>query len=330
MENKIIYLIIFVILYLFITQITIGLLSMIKNLIVREYKRKMRIKDQPLDVKNKSLLRRINESVSFILKEDKRKTINIPNKMLFIFLNIIGLSIGGFLIFQENNFAYLLLLLSFFFNILALGVTSSIRKQREIIATRIVEFKRDRMGLVTKGKRALNINSELQIMEWRPDYITPKRIRMTIPTNFDELRTQEFTEKFSTFFGKGSAWVPDKTDKEHPGWDFNNAVVSLSLSNPLPPRADWIADYVLNDQVAWSFFPLAIGAEGGIPFDNPQTGKTEHVIGFDVSGDQGKLTGKQGKQVGEELVMSPQILIAGGTGGGKSLSEETRIKVIFE
>ena len=90
----------------------------------------------------------------------------------------------------------------------------------------------------------------------------------------------------------------------------------------------WDEHYIINENIAWSFFPLGLGVEGGVLLENPETGEMEHVLGLDLNGNQVKLAKKKGLTIGNELVRSPQTLVGGQTGGGKALSLDTEILIL--
>ena len=60
---------------------------------------------------------------------------------------------------------------------------------------------------------------------------------------------------------------------------------------------------------------------------NPETGEIENVLGFDLSGEQGKVAKKAGYKMSPKITTSPMVFIGGGTGGGKSLTTDTIVSV---
>ena len=149
-----------------------------------------------------------------------------------------------------------------------------------------------------------------------------------MPTDFDILSVDGFLESFNLVFGGNGQWIADVDDKQYSGFDFNAGVAAIKVSGKLPPMAMWSEMYLDKKDIHWSYFPLALGSENGVPIVNKETGETEHVLGFAVNSGQEKLSKKNGVQIGPEVTSSPQILIAGGTGGGKSLSSKTAVRVI--
>ena len=269
-------------------------------------------------------------ALSFLLKLDNRKTIGIKNKVLIILIYVAGLLISAIAGFTG---ILPLLIVSIAFPFIAVSVArilySPIRKSRETVLDKIYSLKRDRMGLKEKGVGLQSIspsNSEFEVLDWDEDFVSPTRIRLFIPTNFDPMGESAFLEQFNVYLSKGSAkWAPDRTDPDDMGWNYNAGHVTIRRMPPLPKKAIWSEKYLLNDSMAWSFFPLALGVENGVKLYNEETGKDDYVLGFDVSGDERKI---KDVQVGAEVVQAPQILIAGGTGGGKSLSVDTIIPTV--
>ena len=87
----------------------------------------------------------------------------------------------------------------------------------------------------------------------------------------------------------------------------------------LPRRAIWEGHHVSSPEVAWSFFPIALGAAGGLELENPASGEVEHLLGVDVVGQQLQMSAAVGKKSNGDIATSPHILIGGPTGSGKSI-----------
>lgn len=306
--------------------ILISILAFSKNMIKREFKRKMRIRTQ-VEEKKKSLLTKVGEACSFLLKSDKRKTIGVPNKFMFLgiyLLGAIGVVISG--ISEAMGIVVILMLVPYIAWIFAVFTFRPIRKKRDELFERIYTLKRDRMGLIERGNKdgSYNYDKEFTVMSWDDTYMFPKKIMLRIPTKFDELQIEAFMTQFNLYFGAGSKWAPDRSDPTDPGWNFTEGRVTLVHTPPLPSRADWSEEFLLHDEIAWSYFPMALGSENGVKITTSD-GKEKYVLGFDLGGEQPKLAKKTGGQIGEEVVLAPQVLIAGGTGGGKALKSETLV-----
>lgn len=195
------------------------------------------------------------------------------------------------------------------------------RKEKEKTLERLLEIKIARLGSTSKVKSKPNIDEEMKVLEWDDEMINPVKIRFAIPTTFDSLFINDFMVKFNDMFGGDKEWIADEQDKEYPGWDLKNGFVTLKTTPPLPNMAAFHENYILNDRIAWSFFPLGLGSKGGVEMISPITNEKVHVIGFDVFGAQKKL----GKKfyVGSEIEQSPQTLVAGVTGSGKSVLQRS-------
>lgn len=305
-----------------------------------EIRRSMKIKTQ--QEKKQSFFSKFFEAFKFELKEDKRKTSlsfkkdskeknsGIPNKAIVLSLFIGGyvLAIGSVLL---SNI--LLLIVGILFHIITWFVTIAlykpIKNERNDFFERLYSLKRDNMGLTGDKPKdnAIDYKKEFEILEWGTNHVTPKRIRIYIPTRFDSIGSESFLEKFNLFFAAGSTWAPDRSDPNDAGWNFPAGHVTLMRMKPLPKTAAWSEKYLLNDNIAWSFFPIALGSQNGVKLVDDD-GNEEFVLGFDVAGAQSKLAKKKGLQIGNELVAAPMVLIAGGTGGGKSLSLDTIVPTV--
>lgn len=317
--------IIFILAYTLLPTIIVATLATLKNFIRKEIRRRMRIRDNG-EPKKKSLISKVNEALKFTLLKDKRTTVGIPNKLIVIIIYLIGL--GGVVagVMAENmTLSLSMFIFPFLTWIAATFLYRPIKNKREVLYERLHSLKAGRMGLVDKVRKDgfVDYNKEFQIIEWEDNYITPKKIMITIPTKFDELSIPNFMEQFNLHFGAGTKFAPDRST-ENPGWNFTEGQVILVRTPPLPKRAEWDEEYLFNDDIAWSFFPMALGSENGVKITDNE-GKEKFVLGFDLAGEQAKMAKKKGVQIGEEVVLAPQVLIAGGTGGGKALSSDTPI-----
>lgn len=193
-------------------------------------------------------------------------------------------------------------------------------EEKDKLLGRLVDFKRAKMGLIDNKSNLLDYEKEFTIVEWDEEK-KPTKIRFSVPVNFDPLNADNFLAGLSTQFGRGRPFEIDHLDKDYPGWSTETGFATVKLEAPLPTMAKWSAHYLEDPIVQWSFFPLGLGSKGGIPIVNPETGEEEHVIGIDVDGSQRKYCEKNGIPVGNDIVASPMTLIAGVTGGGKSVAQ---------
>lgn len=182
---------------------------------------------------------------------------------------------------------------------------------RDMLISRLLEFKRANMGFVNKKSNVVNYESEFTILEYDEHDGKPSKIRFSLPVNFDPIRADEFLGKLSTQFGRERPFEIDHLDKDYPGWSTETGYATIKLEAPLPRMAKWSPHYIEDPAIQWSFFPLGLGSKGGVPLKNPETGEIEHVIGIDVDGTQRKYCDKNGIHVGSDIIASPMTLIAG-------------------
>ena len=276
-----------------------------------------------------SLVKKLTKGVRFEMKGDKRSLFKKggPSRTLtywLIFISGAALSVASS--FIGLPFYFIALIISLLSMIYAYMTSKGLLQEQENIKQRLYDTKKSMMGVVGGGRDAVNFDDEFKIMEWADDNTTFNKVMLTIPTTFDQLNSSNVIEKMNQNFGGGTAWVA-VGEGDINKWDFVKGKVILQRTAELPHRADWDEHYVLSDDIAWSFFPLGLGVDNGVELVNPKTGEKENVLGFDLQGNEQKLGKKKGFKVGPEIIAAPQVLIAGGTGGGKSLVETTTIPV---
>ena len=208
----------------------------------------------------------------------------------------------------------------------------AVQSSKDVVETRKKVLQKMYQIAVSKSlvdnEYAENPGAVISVLDWR-DEVKPTKAQFQIKTEFNEMSAEGFMQQFNQVFGAETAWVPTY-DKETntPGWNFAEGVLTINEVPPLPTMAKWDEHYVLDENIAWSFFPLALGVENGVELTNPATGEVENVLGFDLSGEQPKMSKKTGVKVDSKIVTSPMCLIAGGTGGGKALSVDTKVKIL--
>ena len=226
-----------------------------------------------------------------------------------------------------------LLIYIFAFNF-AVRSAHKVVKHQEYVLNRMYEIAQPKLSLPIQDPAAAHV----RVLEWR-DYTKPDRVEIDVPSIFGESGEEGFLKQFNQVFGRESAWVPDskapKKDEKtgetapgEPGWNYDKGIVTLRAVPPLPSRADWKAHYVLSPAIAWSFFPIALGVEHGTTLIHPETGVKENVLGFDLSGQQGKAAKEAGEEMSTKIAKSPMVFIGGGTGGGKAMSVDEKVAVI--
>lgn len=281
----------------------------------------------------KPLWGRITSKLKFAAK-DKRpfsigKKVHLPLQIRQFFLLIYGLGLaccvgGGF----TKNPALFGLAFIIFLIWVAFGVMTArpILRARKKVVEKMFEISRSTLG--QSAEYAENPEQVVSVLEWR-DGNSPVKARFHVPTNFNADSEENFLRQLNQIFGQESSWVAWYDEQAGAkGWDYAEGFVWLKEMPPLPQKAPWDEHYVLDKSVAWSFFPIALGIENGIEIANPATGKSENVLGFDLSGEQAELSKNLGTYCSPTITTSPMVLIAGGTGGGKALSVDTKVVLV--
>lgn len=266
-------------------------------------------------------------------KEEEAKGPGIQRRWVWWGLWFAGLGVSS-TTFTGNPMGILWSLLVYIiaFNF-AVKSAHKIVKHQEYVISRIYEIAQPKLGLPIQDPPGAHVN----IKGWR-DYTKPEGVEIDVPTNFSDSGEESFLKQFNQVFGRETAWVPDskppsKDDKGEDvpgqeGWDYEKGKVNLRSVPPLPLRAPWSAHYVLSPAIAWSFFPIALGVENGTTVTHPETGVKEHVLGFDLSGQQGKAAKAAGENMSTRITKSPMVLVGGGTGGGKAMGVDELVAVI--
>lgn len=281
---------------------------------------------------------RLKEKISFALKDTRPFSLNQKKPksegasskgvLRGMWLSGLGLAVaapavGDWRLLGLSVLPYVLFL------IFSVIIATPILKARKQLYQKMFEVGQGTLGLGSEF--AENPQAAIEVLEWR-DILTPSKIRFVVPTKFNADSEENFQRQFNQVFGQESTWVPfNDPESGTPGWNYKEGFVTLKETPPLPTMAPWDEHYVLDPSVAWSFFPIALGVEGGIELENPKTGEVENVLGFDLSGEQASLSKKLGKYCSPTITTSPMVLTAGGTGGGKALEIGTVVsKVILE
>lgn len=267
------------------------------------------------------------EQISYTFKDKRMNTRkgfeSISRKNLFLGILIIGFVVsilGGFLgMIQIILIGYVLFFVAMIYGIISSKALLTARKnvyQRMFELTTILGQPRDQ-----------NPKDIIRILEWDEDQIKPLKVEFDVPTTFSESGEENFQRQFNQIFGQLTTFVPHvDPDNDVYGWDYEKGKVTLKAVPPLPMMAPLDAHYFTDKSIAWSFFPIALGVENGVEMVNPKTKETEHVLGFDLSGDEKEAAKKAGVKLGPEITASPMVFIGGGTGGGKALSIDTWVK----
>lgn len=276
------------------------------------------------------LNKKINKRLSFTVKDPRKSP--VPFKLIFFLIYGLGAAVsivGGF----SENWSLLAVAIFIAYGAVIFSVITAnkIVKARETVMKRMLELKASKMKLVNREKGVPNRpENEFKVLEWGEDLVSPIKMHIYLPTDFDILQVDGFMESFNLIFGGAGRWVENDSDEDHKGFDFNAGIASLRVTPKLPPIAIWHERYLNPETIHWSYFPLALGSENGVPVYNEELDRTERVLGFAVNSGQNKLASQKGFLIGQEITSSPQVLIAGGTGGGKALDSNTKILKLKE
>lgn len=266
------------------------------------------------------------ERISFTVK-DKRiiKNLGVTRSQMFFGLFIIGFLISTLgMQFGYWKVSIAANLIFFIALIFAIKSADPIIQTRHKIYKKMFEVGRSKLGLSSEFED--QPQAVIQVLEW-VDYIKPQKVQFEVPTTFASEGEEGFLRQYNQVFGTETTWVPaDDPETGKPGWNYEEGVATFYAVPPLPQRAEWSEHYLLSPGVAWSFFPIGLGVENGLELLNPNTGETENVLGFDLSGEQEKEARKHGLKMSNTITTSPQVFIGGGTGGGKALPINTLIK----
>lgn len=303
-------------LYTIYVPMSIFLVNLLKEELTRSFSRGRR--NKKIDPDKLTYKEKVSKYWTYI-KSDK--TLKTKFYIIYSSMALFVTAIGYFSI----NYPFLFILLFFLIpskfalNSIMFKACDNVIQERDKILNRMLDLKFSRMGKATKTGL---LPDELEVLEWE-ESIKPTKVRMTIPVNFEPLAVDVFLLQWNVMFGDGREWAPDVTGDEK-GWDFISGFVTLKAGEPMPNMAPWSAHYVLNEKCPWSYFPLAIGVQGGILMDSPDGKSKEHILGFDFAGNAPKEGKKKGYYVGDELQSgaSPMCLVVGATGGGKSVLQQ--------
>lgn len=232
----------------------------------------------------------------------------IQNRQMLLLIWAVGLLtvvVGAFLMnFYVLGAGYII-----FFFAAGFGITASkdMIEARKKIMTRLYEIANSKLGI--GAEYAENPGAVIRVLEWS-DPLKPSKIEFDVPTTFAQEGEEGFLRQFNQVFGQETTWVPfDDKETGKPGWNYEDGIATFFAVPPLPTSAPWSAHYVVNPNVAWSYFPIALSTGGGIELANPdKNGEIENVIGFDLSGEQVGLAKKNGIKIGGEITTSPMCL----------------------
>lgn len=259
----------------------------------------------------------------------------LTNKLMFIILYLIGLiaTIAGFV--MGNGMVIVIGITMFWVSIMfAIMSPKKLLQERDKKYQSLFNIAHSHLKMPTEYEDQKE--NYIKVLEWE-EYVKPLKVEFFIPDDFNGDSAEAFLKQFNQKFGSETTWVAsDEEIKDEdgkvvgmkPGWNFEENKVTINAVPPLPTMAKWEARYVTDPAIAWSFFPIALGVENGVELTNPETGETENVLGFDLSGLQVGHGKKHGVRTADKITTSPMVLVAGGTGGGKSVSTSEKISVL--
>lgn len=321
-------------LYIVLMPILVRVFAIVQRKMVERKARKLKQKkkdtsnlSQPIWPKMRQrIMFAFKDSRSFSLKSGKPGTGPIQNRFVLFAVYVAGLVVA---VMGAITAHYEIMLLGFLLFFVALGFalirSHDAIKARNLVIDRMFELAVQRLGQSRKYEG--NPLSVVKVMQWR-EYTKPQKVRFSVPTSFSAEGEEGFLRHYNQVFGQDVSWVPDNDLANGKlGWDYDQGTVTLRSVPPLPLKADWEEQYVLNPAIAWSFFPIAKGVSDGVEVTNQNTGEQEFLLGFDVSGDQAKVGKQHDVPVSQKIAMTPQVFIGGSTGGGKALDVDTPVWV---
>ena len=255
------------------------------------------------------LNRKASKRIKFTLNDPRKKP--VPFRIIFILIYVVGLAIAVLAgVTSDWRFLIVSFLVAYGAFLFAIITANRIVSERDQVLKRILELKGSKMKFMNREKGSIPTPaSEFKVLEWSEDLLSPVKMHLYMPTDFDILEVDSFLQSFNLIFGSNGQWIADDSDELHGGFDFNAGVAAIKVSPPLPQMAMWHERYLNPKDVHWSYFPLALGAENGVPVYNDELEITEHVLGFAVNGGQEKLSKKNGVTIGSEITSAPQVLI---------------------
>lgn len=267
-----------------------------------------------------TLVSKIKKHISFIFTNKttlmiKNNDTGVDNKIIFLGIYIIGFIITVILFNINMVLLGIITLLLFPYTAFAYGYISvkKIIEEREKKIKRLCEIAQKKLGY----NDISNPSTILKVTEWN-DLVMPEKITFYVPTGFDSSGEEGFLRLLNQIFGRNQTWVPDINVG---GWDYEKGEAHFIVMPPLPTMAPWKEEYAIGPEIAESFFPVALGVEGGIELTDKETGEKIRLLGYDVAGETKDKAKEFGYNADASLMSaSPQILVGGSTGSGKSIS----------
>ena len=108
------------------------------------------------------------------------------------------------------------LLLSIFLHVVYTVITLNIVKEsfenEYKLLNKILQFKRQYMGLIDSNTNVYNYQSEFVVSEWNENNDYPIKMTFIFSPAFDKEKRITFMEELSKKFGKGKYWFAEESD----------------------------------------------------------------------------------------------------------------------
>jgi len=240
-------------------------------------------------------------------KSGEPQTSKIQNRQMLLIIWLAGLLTVGVGTYLMNFYVIAAGFIVFFFAAgFAITASKDMIEAQKRLMKKMFEIANSKLGISIEHQD--NPANVIKILEWSAP-LKPQKVQFEIPTTFGAEGEEGFLRQFNQVFGTETTWVPfDDVENKRPGWDYEEGLATFYAVPPLPTMAPWSERYVLSPGIAWSFFPIALGVENGVEMQNPESGKMENILGFDLSGLQSKEGSKAGLKVGPEITTSPMCI----------------------
>lgn len=316
-----------------------GFLALHTTMIVKKKNAMLKAREEPRPTKWSKMSPKLSFTVhdKRAIREKKGEDLDVteePKKpllsrrVLFFLLILLSFAAPFGAFFAGQYLVGIIAPFVLFFSAIAYGLSSPVKimEKRDKMYKSMYKIAQSTLGIEEELRG--NVGQVVRVTKWAGDGLTPLRVDFAVPPTFNASGEKNFVELFNQNYGIRNAWVARSGQDGVPGWDYENNTVHMFSVPPIPNIAPWHERYVLSEGIAWSFFPCGLGAENGVELKNPETGKMEYVLGFDVSGLQADVGKEAGLAVSREIVTSPMALVAGGTGSGKALACDTPVRIV--
>ena len=140
-------------------------------------------------------------------KFPKNKWLLVILLILFPLLTIISLIFLGFI-----KSLLLSILLHVVYTIVTLNIVKEPFENEYKLLNKILQFKRQYMGLIDSNTNVYNYQSEFVVSEWNENNDYPIKMTFIFSPAFDKEKRITFMEELSKKFGKGKYWFAEESD----------------------------------------------------------------------------------------------------------------------